>query len=269
MSLTVSQYGLVYNIISLAVAAMLGGSVFFFLSRSSVAEKYRPALLVSGLVTTIACYHYFRIFHSWEAAYQFDAATKSYTPTGVPFNDGYRYMDWILTVPLLMVELVAVLALPLRESKPLLLKLSFAAFLMIALGYPGEATTEAVPRYFWGTLSTIPFVYILVILWTKLQQAMLTQPQQVRELVGGARLLILATWGFYPIAYLLWDKLPGASGLVGVQVGYSIADILAKVGLGAFIYFIASAKSKVAENTVDVVDATANRGIPQTVVAAQ
>lgn len=244
MSITISEYALVYNLLSFAIAALLGGSVFFFLSRSAVMDRYRPALLVSGLVTTIACYHYFRIFQSWEAAYQFDIATQKYIATGLPFNDAYRYMDWILTVPLLLVELVAVLALPLRESRPLLTKLSVAAFLMIALGYPGELTHDPMPRYLWGTLSTIPFIYILVTLWTKLQDSLKSQPEAVRSLISGARLLILITWGFYPIAYLLWDKLPGSAGLVGVQVGYSIADILSKVGLGVIIYFIAVAKSE-------------------------
>jgi hypothetical protein len=62
----------------------------------------------SGLVTMIALYHYVRIFNSWTESYEFPAATdgvtKDPTITGQPFNDAYRYMDWLLTVPLLLIE---------------------------------------------------------------------------------------------------------------------------------------------------------------------
>ncbi len=112
-------------------------------------------------------------------------------------------MDWILTVPLLMVELVAVLVLPKEESRGLLVKLAIAAFFMIALGYPGEIQTDLVQRTIWGTLSTIPFVYIMVVLWKQLSASLDRQPEAVKPLVRGARLLTLASWGFYPIAYMV------------------------------------------------------------------
>ena len=68
-TLSMNQYSLVTNLMSLTVATMGAAAIFFFLSRQSVAEKYRLALTVSGLVVTIACYHYFRILESFSAAY--------------------------------------------------------------------------------------------------------------------------------------------------------------------------------------------------------
>ena len=111
--LTLGQYDLVTNLMSLTIAAMGAAAIFFLLSRDQVAPALRPALLISGIVVAIACYHYFRIHASWVAAYEFTDGI--YQPTGKPFNDAYRYADWILTVPLLVIELVAVLAL----AKPL------------------------------------------------------------------------------------------------------------------------------------------------------
>ncbi len=67
--LSPNAYGAVYNALSLAIAGMLAGTLFFFFSRTQVGFKYRPALLVSALVTAIACYHYFRIFNSWVDAH--------------------------------------------------------------------------------------------------------------------------------------------------------------------------------------------------------
>lgn len=244
--LSFSAYSAVFNGLSLAVAAMLAGTLFFFFSRTQVGFKYRPALLVSALVTAIACYHYFRIFNSWVEAHAVQP-DKTFVLTNITFNDAYRYMDWILTVPLLLVELVAVLGLPKEQSRGLLGKLAIAAFLMIALGYPGELQTNLGLRTLWGTLSTIPFVYILFVLWKQLGASLETQPETVKPLVRGARLLTLASWGFYPLAYmipLLGNSLPYEAKQVGIQVGYTIADIIAKVGLGVFIYFIAMAKTE-------------------------
>lgn len=256
-TLTVFQYNLVDNFFSLTVAAMGAAALFFFAARSSVAPKYRPALLVSGIVVAIACYHYFMIRQSWQGAYTFEKAAVggSYVASGKAFNDFYRYADWILTVPLLMVELVTVMALAAAVARPLLLKLVIAAALMIGLGYPGEVSSDWTTRLIWGLLSSIPFLYILYVLWVELTKSLETQPKEAQGLISLARLVILITWAFYPIAYAIYgDSLPGAVpgivgersafGVVGIQIGYAIADITAKAGFGVLIYLIAMAKTR-------------------------
>ena len=241
--LSSGQFMLVYNVLSFTIAAMFAAFIFFLGARSQVGEKYRPALLISALVVAIACYHYFRIFNSWEDA--FTLANGTYQPSGKPFNDAYRYVDWLLTVPLLLVELIAVLALPKDERGGLFGKLAIAAFLMIALGYPGEISTDNVTRCIWGTLSTIPFLYILSVLWGKLGAVIPKQPVPVRKLLTDIRWLLLATWGFYPITYMLpYFNISHESSMVGVQIGYAIADVLAKAFYGVMIYWIARAKSE-------------------------
>ena len=240
--LSIGQFSIVYNMFSLTIASMGAAFIFFLASRSQVAPKYRGALTVSALVVAIACYHYFRIFQSWNEA--FTLTDGVYSPSGTPFNDAYRYVDWLLTVPLLLVELVAVLALPKDQREGLFGKLAIAAFLMIALGYPGEVATDNVTRAVWGTLSSIPFVYILMILWGKLGKAIEGQPGEAKVYLTNIRLLLLLTWGFYPITYMLpMFGIDPQSSVVGIQVGYAIADILAKAFYGVMIYWIAKAKS--------------------------
>jgi len=259
--LSVLQYTVVDNIFSMTVATMGAAAIFLFLSRSSVDEAYRPAVMVSGLVVTIACYHYFMIRHSWEGAYTLGEA--GYVGTGAAFNDFYRYADWILTVPLLMVELVAVLRLEASKARSLLTRLVIAAALMIALGYPGEVISSPegwTTRLIWGALSSIPFFYILFVLWIELTKSLDTQPQAARKLIEIARLVLLLTWAVYPIAYAMGGTVTAleakaggsvdATGIVGLQVGYAIADMTAKAGFGLLIYFIARAKSARVENSV-------------------
>jgi bacteriorhodopsin len=115
---------------------------------------------------------------------------------------------------------------------------------MIILGYPGEISADNMTRGIWGVLSTIPFLYILYVLFVELSKSMKTQPEQVGKDLNGLRWLLLATWGVYPISYLLPQLgISGADSFVYRQVGYSIADVLAKCLFGLIIYKIAREKS--------------------------
>jgi len=240
--LSAAEFGLVYNVMSLAIAAMLGSFIFFMSARGQVSAQYRPALIMSSLVVAIAGYHYFRIFESWSAAYALNEAGR-YVATGQPFNDAYRYVDWLLTVPLLVAELISVLKLPRAQRNSIMPRLVIAATLMIALGYPGEIAENTMTRHVWGWLSTVPFLYILYVLWVELSRAVTTKSGEVSILLRNTKLLLIATWGFYPIAYLMpLIGVSGSTASVGLQVGYSIADIAAKCGYGVMIYLIARAK---------------------------
>ncbi len=243
------QYNLVYNAFSFTFAAMFASFIFFVLGRGGISPKYRGALTMSALVVAVAGYHYFRIFESWSAAFApilTDGLITGYEPSGVAFNDTYRYIDWLLTVPLLTAELVAVLALPRRQSNGLTARLAIAAALMIVLGYPGEIASGGT-RFFWGFASSVPFAYIIYVLFTEMRGAMDRQSDDVRVLLRNARLLLLATWGFYPIVYMFPFFVEGtalsAGVMTSVQVGYAVADVAAKCGYGVLIYAIARAKT--------------------------
>jgi bacteriorhodopsin len=237
------QYLLVYNAFSFTFATMAAATIFLWFGRSQVATPYKTALTISGLVTAIAAYHYFRIFESWEQAYE--VRDGVITVTGVAFNQAYRYVDWLLTVPLLLIELILVMRLSQSETVSKSWKLGGAAALMIALGYPGEIADDNTTRAIWGTLSAIPFLYILWELFKGLGDAIERQPESVKGLIKSARMLTFASWGFYPIVYMIpYTNLGGGAVTTGVEIGYTIADLLAKVGVGILIYVIAVRKTQ-------------------------
>ena len=221
---------------------MAAATLFLWFGRSQVAPAYRTALTVSGLVCASAAYHYWRIFESWAGAYEVKDSVLSMT--GFAFNDAYRYVDWLLTVPLLLIELILVMRLTEAETSSKCLRLGFAAALMIILGYPGEVADDNATRALWGTLSSIPFIYIVWELFKGLGGSIERQPENVRELVKTARLVTFASWGFYPIVYMIpYTDLGGATVETAVQIGYTVADIVAKAGVGIMIYVIAVRKS--------------------------
>ena len=221
---------------------MAATTLFLWISRSQVSIHYKTALTISGLVTAIAAYHYWRIGNSWEAAYDIHGGMVS--ATGYAFNDAYRYVDWLLTVPLLLVELVLVMRLDPAETARKSLTLGLAAALMIILGYPGEIAGDNTTRAIWGTLSAVPFVYIVWQLFSGLGEAIERQPAEVRGLVKQARLLTFASWGFYPIVYMApYAQISGPQAETIIQLGYTLADLIAKCVVGVLVYNIAVRKS--------------------------
>ena len=254
------QYDAVYNLLSLAIASLFFTGLYLVLSQKRVLPRYRNALIVSATVCFIATYHYVRIFDNFKESYESTAigGQGAYNLTDIAFNEGYRYVDWFLTVPLLLVETIAVLALTRAAAKPLLTKLVIASGLMIALGYPGEITTDTGTRLLWGTLSTIPFIYLLYVLFVELSKSMERQPIEVRSTIGKLRIMLVGLWGVYPIAYLMpVIGLDGPGAFVARQAGYSIADILAKAAFGLVIYKIARIKSMVDQPGFDDEDVDA------------
>ena len=242
-NISLGEYNLVYNALSLTIAVMGASTIFFLFGRSQVARPYRIAMTITALVTLIALYHYFRIFDSWVGA--FSVIDGHVRPTGLAFNDAYRYVDWLLTVPLLLLELILVMRLPQRESISKGVRLGALAALMVALGYPGEVSSEIGTRWIFWALAMIPFAFIVTELFGGLKSSIASQPESVRGMVGTARWITVLTWCFYPVVFLFpMIGFTGGVAMTLVQVGYTLADIVAKSAFGLYIYSIALRKSE-------------------------
>ena len=112
---------------------------------NAVADSCVCGVYISGLVTFIAAYYYIRIFNYWVDAYSYEGSKL----TGLPFNDAYRYMDWLLTVPLLLIEILVVMKLDATDFNSRAVTLGFGSALMIVTGYYGElvVTNDLTPRW--------------------------------------------------------------------------------------------------------------------------
>jgi bacteriorhodopsin len=240
-TLTFFDYSLIYNSFSFTFATMMAATLFFWLNLGSVAVAYRPALVITGLVTFIAAYHYLQIMLSFGDAYT--VSNGVVTATGNTFNVAYRYVDWLLTVPLLLIELILVMNLTRSDTVRKATTLGFAAALMIILGYPGEVAADMDTRLLWWVLSMIPFLYIVFTLFVGLKSSIASQPESARGLITLACWVVIISWSFYPIVYLM-PNFGVESAFLAVEIGYSIADIIAKAGFGVLIYMIARRKSE-------------------------
>ncbi len=248
--LSATTFILIEGAFSLGFATFAGAAILFLACRRDVAPAYRASVTVCAVVVAIAAYHYFRLFESFAGAYDNNGDVAAVS--GEVFNEAYRYMDWLITVPLLVVELVLVMGLLGDKRRGLLIKLVPASFVMIALGYPGELSNDTGTQWLWWALAMIPFVYILFVLFTEVSKVISSQPKEVQPLFQMVRIALLVSWLFYPIAYLFPILLGNTGTALALEnVGYAVADLTAKVGYGLIIVLIALKKSELERAELD------------------
>jgi bacteriorhodopsin len=242
------QYQAVYNVLSFALASMMATTMFLWFRSFAVKDQYKSAVLISGLVTFIAAYHYIRIFNSWVGAYHYSVGKTDPVLTGVPFNDAYRYMDWLLTVPLLLIEILLVMKLSDEVYAAKAKTLGLGSALMIVSGYYGElvVTGDLTPRWICWFLSMLFFLYIVYELLVGLAGATDSETDPaVKSKIQSAQIMTVISWCTYPVVYLIPMLMPNsaAQAVVGIQIGYCASDIISKCGVGVLIYQITYAKS--------------------------
>jgi len=241
------QYQAVYNVLSFALASMMATTMYLWFRSFAVKDQYKSAVLISGLVTFIAAYHYIRIFNSWVEAYHYSVHKADPELTGVPFNDAYRYMDWLLTVPLLLIEILLVMKLSDADYSSKAWNLGVGSALMIVSGYYGELTVtgDLTPRWICWLISMMFFLYIVYELLVGLSAATNSEADpNVKGKIQTAQIMTVISWCTYPVVYLFpMLGINAAQAVVSIQIGYCASDIISKCGVGLLIYQITYAKS--------------------------
>tara|TARA_B110000003_G_scaffold262801_1_gene285836 strand:+ start:3133 stop:3840 length:708 start_codon:yes stop_codon:yes gene_type:complete len=204
----------------LATAIMLASTVFFFVERGDVKGKWRTSMTVAGLVTGIAFWHY---LYMREAHLAGDVTTV------------FRYMDWLVTVPLQIIEFYLILAAVTVVPALLFWKLLGAALVMLIFGFLGEVQLiDATLGFVVGMAGWIYIIYeVFAGEASKLSLASNNKGGQFA--FNSLRLILTAGWSIYPIGYFL-GYLGGGADLGTVNVIYNIADLVNKTAFGLAIW---------------------------------
>ncbi|MDX2133466.1 MAG: bacteriorhodopsin-like [Saprospiraceae bacterium] len=208
--------------------AMFAASVFFFMERSQVDGKWRTSLLISGLITLIAAVHYFYMRGVW-------LETQT-SPTQ------FRYIDWILTVPLMCVEFYLILK-AFGAKIGLLWKMIGYSMLMLVAGYLGE-TAFRNNSVLWGIISTVGYVGILYEVWmgSARKLANNSNDPNLQKAFSALAWFVLVGWAIYPIGYMAIETDGWLRNVIAVQnldLIYNIGDAVNKIGFGLVIYGLA------------------------------
>ena len=210
--------------------AMMAASVFFFFEMSNVDKKWRTSILVSGLITFIAAVHYY-----YMRGYNLDTGESPVF---------FRYVDWILTVPLMCVEFYLITKKA-GGKIGLLWQLIFASVIMLVTGYIGEAIYgKESQSWIWGLVSGVAYFYIVYLVWfgdvAKLAN---NAGPSVAKAVRTLGWFVLVGWAIYPVGYIAGTE----GGLFGMKmfqglsmdIVYNIGDAINKIGFGLVIYVLA------------------------------
>jgi sensory rhodopsin len=212
--------------------AMMAAAVFFFMEVGGTSPQWRTSVLVSGLITFIAAVHYY-----YMRGYNLDTGDS---PTF------FRYVDWILTVPLMCVEFYLITKKA-GAKIGLLWKLIFASVVMLVTGYIGEAIkgTETI-SWVWGAISGAAYFYIVYLVWMgDVAQLAKSSSPSVAKAIKTLGWFVLVGWAIYPLGYILGTE-GGLFGMKLVQdraaavgamdIVYNIGDAINKIGFGLVIY---------------------------------
>ena len=211
----------------IATAIMLASTVFFFVERQDVSGKWRTSLTVAGLVTGIAFWHYLYMRGMW--------SDMGASPTV------FRYIDWLITVPLQIIEFYLILKVCTNVSSGVFWRLLVASLVMLIFGFVGETGGNATVM---GAIATAAWLYIIYEVFSG-------EAGQLNASSGNAaaqsafntiRWIVTVGWAIYPIGY--WLGAMGGGDMGQANMIYNLADFLNKIAFGLAIYVAAVSDSE-------------------------
>jgi bacteriorhodopsin len=216
----------------LITMALMASTVFFFLERDRVSAKWKTSLTVSGLVTLVAAVHYLYMREVW--------VSTGTSPTV------FRYIDWLITVPLLMIEFFLILSAITKVPTGVFWRLMVGTLVMLIGGYLGEARyMPAWPAFIIG-MAGWAFILYEIFMGEASKINAQSAPPSVQSAFSTMRLIVTIGWAIYPVGYFfgyLTGSGPEASASA-LNLIYNLADVLNKIAFGLIIWSVAVSESE-------------------------
>ena len=216
--------GISFWLISMALVA---ATAFFFMETQRVAGKWKTSLTVSGLVTLVAAVHYFYMRDVW--------VETGATPLV------YRYIDWLITVPLLMVEFYLILRAITTVSGGVFWRLMIGTMVMLIGGYMGEAGYISAMLGFIVGIAGWAFILYEIFFGEASKVAAQEAPASVQSAFSTMRLIVTIGWAIYPLGYFM-GYFTGAGPQESanmLNILYNLADVVNKIAFGVIIWNVA------------------------------
>jgi bacteriorhodopsin len=249
-----------YDVVQFAILgagfALLAYFLYALVSRDEVSARYRPSSYAALCLAAVATAAYLLLYLDWDSGFRLEDGV--YVPTEeARTTESTRYIDWSVTVPLLTVELLAVCSVAGTAARRLRSSTMAAAFLMIVTGYLGaqvlDQGRDRLALVVWGLISTAFFAYLYVALIGAVRRSLPTMGPEAAASLRNATIVLLSSFGVYPLVYavpVFADVTP--AWFTTMQVAYSAADVVAKIGFGVLVHKVA--KLRTAEDVAAGID---------------
>lgn len=231
-----SVEGITMYLFWVGTVAMGAGALYFWLMCGSVPKAYRSVLVVSGIICAVACFHYYRM-----SGLYIEQVATLFGPDGVriagaeigQFPTAYRYIDWIITVPLLVLKFPLLLNLG-KQGAGLFKVLVAGSLAMLLLAWVAEESPLGGVTW-WTTylLSCGAWLYVVYVLYTQVTAKMQSAPPSIVKALKTMRLFVLVGWTIYPVGFLM--ALAGPDGESIREICYNVADVINKVFYGLVV----------------------------------
>ena len=182
---------------------------------------------------------------SWVSSYAFNGQAYILKEGADLFTNGYRYLNWLIDVPMLLIQILFVAGIVGAARASYMSRFSISGALMIITGYigqfyePGRINESVTLWAFWGLVSTAFFIYVLVLITRVINDGKSRMDGPPRKVFGAILPLFYVAWWLYPIAYvapiLVQAGISYEVTIVSQQVIYTIADIASKVIYGIML----------------------------------
>lgn len=239
---------LTYFLMAAAGYAFLGNVIFSLASRSSVVPEHRISRVYGAIIAAVAGVSYFLITHFYHEMLhglselhspeeRAALIRRSYQAIGQ-----YRYIDWAITTPLLLLKATSMLRIKYEEATKAITVLLLADVFMVLTGYIGEqqltASGEIIgsAKLLWGAISTVGYAVVVVVLYGLYKRFAERGNDRERWGYRAIGYTTVTTWGVYPLGYML--TLTNID-LNYVHIAFSIFDIINKVGVSLIAYLVA------------------------------
>ncbi|MEL6271183.1 MAG: bacteriorhodopsin [Chloroflexota bacterium] len=256
---TPMEYFMVAHTLTLGFAVMLAALIYFVLTIRTVAPRFRISSILSVVVMVSAFLILFAQTTSWTNAFVLDDATGLYVKAAGAdgFTNGYRYLNWLIDVPMLLFQILFVVDLTKERRVELRNWFWFSGTMMIVTGYIGQFFESAnidgamgggaaalASFLIWGTISTLFFFHVLYLMNKLIAESRENMSERASGVFGNIWWLFLVSWMLYPGGYLMPLLLPNAAGVVGRQLTYTVADVSSKVIYGILLTLAAQYRSE-------------------------
>jgi bacteriorhodopsin len=252
---TEMAYQMSAHVLTVGYAIMLAALFYFILTMKTVAPKYRTSSVLSVVVMVSAFLLLLIQQQNWTGSLSFDTASATYklADSSDLFNNGYRYLNWLIDVPMLLFQILFVVTLTRSNFGSVRNQFFFSGTAMIVTGYIGQFYEVTSPATFlvWGTISTVFFVHILVVMKRVIDEGKQGAPAQAQKYLGYIWTLFLVSWMLYPGAYLMpylfsfsLEPALTETAVVARHITYTIADVSSKVIYGILLTLTAQEMSK-------------------------
>ncbi|MDJ0976399.1 MAG: bacteriorhodopsin [Planctomycetota bacterium] len=248
-SISVEAFEIVSHVLTLGYATMAAALLFFVLTKNSTHSRFQMSSVISVVVMVSAFLLLFAQKQSWTGAYAFSGSAYVLNEGADLFTNGYRYLNWLIDVPMLLIQILFVAGIAGAARSSYMKKFTISGALMILTGYvgqfyePGRINENTTMWLVWGLISTAFFIHVLILIKAVINDGKSRMEGPAKGVFGAILPLFYISWWLYPIAYvapiLVQSGMAYETTIVAQQVIYTIADVCSKVIYGVMLTAVA------------------------------